>query len=80
MKIQDLLNQSKPCWKYAAMDWDGTWYLYQEKPYVEDDTLVWTSEYEFDSFEHFAKDVGNIFDIEPFDGDWKDSLVVRGGE
>lgn len=37
MKIQDLLNQSKPCWKYAAMD-----YL--------------------------------------INGDWKDSLIVRGEE
>lgn len=75
MKIQDLLNQSKPCWKYAAMDWDGTWYLYQEKPYIEGD--IWAHECAFDSEEYFAKDVGNIFYIEPFDGDWKDSLIER---
>ena len=77
MKIQDLLNQSKPCWKYAAMDWDETWWLYREKPYVEGNMLTWTHECEFDLYEYFAKDVGNVFDIEPFDGDWKDSLICR---
>ena len=79
MKIQDILNQSKPCWKYAAMDLDETWWLYREKPYV-DYNMSWTHECVMDSFEYFAKDVGNIFDIEPFDGDWKDSLVIRGEE
>ena len=32
MKIQDLLKQSKPCWKYAAMSHFKKWYCYTEKP------------------------------------------------
>lgn len=77
MKIQDLLNQSKPCWKYAAMDGDGLWWLYREKPYPDIPWITWTHECLLDDLEYMAKDIGSVFDIEPFDGDWKDSLIER---
>ena len=32
MKIQDLLKQARPCWKYAAMSQFKKWYCYTEKP------------------------------------------------
>lgn len=78
MKIQDLLNQSKPCWKYAAMDEDGTWYIYTEEPYLSN-CGTWTNELDTDDISHYAKAVGHLFDIEPFEGDWKDSLIEREG-
>ena len=35
MKIQDLLKQAKPCWKYAAMDQFKKWRCYTDKPKLE---------------------------------------------
>ena len=81
MKIQDLLNQSKPCWKYAAMSQFKKWYCYTEKP-----ELGWNDLAEqegFDPYEWVMVDgyqmpcLSDFFDIEPFDGDWKDSLICR---
>lgn len=70
MKIQDILNQSKPYWKYAAMDSNFKWYLYTMKPFR--DERAW----------RFIRGkcgyVEDFFDVEPFDGDWKDSLIERG--
>ena len=76
MKIQELLNQSKPCWKYAAMDFDGIWYLYRVNPYPTH-TGIWMQNLSTDEKEFYAQPVGYVFDIEPFDGDWKDSLIER---
>ena len=81
MKIQDILNQAKSCWKYAAMDQFKKWRCYTEKP-----ELVWNdlAEHEgFDPYEWVMADgyimlcLSDFFDIEPFDGDWKDSLICR---
>ena len=81
MKIQDLLNQAKPCWKYAAMGQDKKWRCYTDKPKLE-----WS---DFEYQEGFAPDewviadgyimpcLSDFFDIEPFDGYWKDSLICR---
>ena len=68
MKIQDLLKQAKPCWKYAAFDEYG-WHLYTQKPKILGDQWRISTEY--------GQLVSQIFDIEPFDGDWKDSLICR---
>ena len=68
MKIQDLLKQAKPCWKYAAFD-DYGWHLYTQKPKILGDQWRISTEY--------GQLVSQIFDIEPFDGDWKDSLICR---
>lgn len=71
MKIQDLLNQSKPCWKYAAMDCDGSWYLFTDKPFPHKAGLWMYYE------EGHTTNISHAFEIEPFDGDWKDSLIER---
>lgn len=68
MKIQDLLNQSKPCWKYAEFDEYG-WHLYTRKPKILGGQWRISSGY--------GQLVSQIFDIEPFEGDWKDSLICR---
>ena len=70
MKIQDLLNQAKPCWKYAAYD-DYGWHLYTRKP------KILGGRWRISTGSGVV--VSLIFDIEPFDGDWKHSLIERGG-
>ena len=76
MKIQDLLNQSKPCWKYAAMEPSGGWYLYKNKPRAGKTCATW-----IDNIAPMSAialyNLEPIFDIKPFDGDWKDSLIER---
>lgn len=71
MKIQDLLKQAKPCWKYAAMDADYMWYFYTMKPFIEGN--VWM----FARGKCKVGEIEDFFDIELFDGDWKDSLICR---
>lgn len=62
--IYDLLPLLKS--GYVAMDEDGYWYWYDMTPHILDNK--WWN-------------VGNrvseldCFDIEPFDGDWKNSLI-----
>lgn len=76
MKIQDVLNQAKPCWKYAAMEPTLGWYLYQNKPRVGNTCPTWVDDVSPMS-PRALYDLEPIFDIEPFDGDWKDSLICR---
>ncbi len=73
MKIQDILNQSKLCWKYAAMDFDKRWRLHEEKPNASKPVGVWDSNGKTTNIVVLY----SVFDIEPFDGDWKDSLICR---
>ena len=68
MKIQDLLKQAKPCWKYAAFD-KYVWHLYTQKPKILDGHWRISTGY--------GQLVSQIFDIEPFEGDWRDSLICR---
>lgn len=79
MKIQDILKQAKPCWKYAAMEPGGCWYLYKNKPRLGKTCATWVDDISPVS-PRALYDLESIFDIEPFDGDWKDSLIVRGEE
>ena len=77
MKIQDLLKQARPCWKYAATDENGEIYFYSAKPRICDN--FWACVDENDSAiridDVFTED--ELFDIEPFEGNWKDSLIER---
>jgi len=75
MKIQELLNQSKSCWKYAATDENGEVCFYSAKPRICDDS--WGCADINDSFIGIDDSLDELFDIEPFDGDWKDSLIER---
>lgn len=78
MKIQDILNQAKPCWKYAATDKNGVVCFYKTKPVMEGG--CWMPRKRTDEFVNIHFHLDDIIDIEPFDGDWKDSLIVRGEE
>lgn len=78
------MKQMRTYWKYAAMSQFKKWYCYTEKP-----ELGWNdlAEHEgFDPYEWVMVDgyqmpcLSDFFDIEPFKGDWKDSLIVRGEE
>ena len=73
MKIQDLLNQSKPCCKYEAMDKGKNWTLFERKPNLIKKRHRWERRNE----NHRLLNLSYVFDIEPFDGDWKDSLICR---
>lgn len=73
MKIQDLLKQAKPFWKYAATDGNGKVYFYSAKPRICDN--FWSCASGNDS----ALRIDELFDVEHFDGDWKDSLISREG-
>ena len=54
---------------WVAMDMNGTWWWFQTKP--ERWSAIWMNKKET------AKNtkLSSCFDIAPFDGDWKDSLV-----
>lgn len=78
MKIQDLLNQSKPCWKYAATDKDGIVCFYSAKPVIGD--AYWMCKANTEDCVNIHNYLDDIIEIEPFDGDWEDSLIVRGEE
>lgn len=73
MKIQDILNQSKPFWKYAAMNKSKNWVLFERKPNLIKRRCLWEKQKE----NHRCLNLSFVFDIEPFDGDWKDSLICR---
>lgn len=75
MKIQEVFEQVKPEWKYAAYD-DYGWHFYTQKPKIIGNQWRISTGYgqlvscmfNIESF---------VFDIEPFNGDWKDSLICR---
>lgn len=56
---------------YVAMEKNGIWYWYAHKP-APDNIGIWISLSDGDLYELSA------FDIERFDGDWKDSLIKCG--
>ena len=72
IKIQDLFPLLKP--GFVAMDSDGTWTWYRLKPDAETFYFLWLPARvgRGESMELYG------FDIEPFDGDWKDSLMECG--
>lgn len=72
IKIQDLLPLMKP--GFVAMDEDGSWYWYPKKPVVYKNRFVanWIK------FPIPTRIDDTFFDIAPFEGNWKDSLVECG--
>lgn len=70
IKIQDLLPLLRKGW--VAMEKNGDWWWYKEKPETGAYSDVW-----------LAKSCSNYlsldtFNIARFDGDWKDSLMECG--
>nr|DAH24271.1 MAG TPA: hypothetical protein [Caudoviricetes sp.] len=67
IKIQDLLPLMKP--GFVAMDKSGRWFYYEVIPKLYSSTWNANSS---------ARYLGDMFDIAPFEGDWKDSLMECG--
>ena len=67
MKIQELLPLLRP--GFVAMEKNGIWYWYEHEP-VPDNIGIWM--FDGDLYELSA------FNIERFEGDWKDSLMECG--
>lgn len=71
MKIQELLPHLKKGW--VAMDKDGIWAWFSCKPTSLTGLGFWTM-----SSNEECIILGYAIVIEPFDGDWKDSLMECG--
>ncbi len=72
IKIQDLLPLMKP--GFVAMDKDGTWWWFEKEPRPDGYNDSWTITY-IPTSECSALEA---FDIAPFEGNWKDSLMECG--
>lgn len=68
--IDDLIPFLKKGW--VAMDKDGTWWWTKYKPQYRTTFGDWRSDYMKNTFYHESL---YPFDIEPHQGDWKDSLI-----
>ena len=68
--IYDLLPLLKS--GYVAMDKDGRWVFFTEKPRLNEAFFMWTRAKDSCGVYHLSK---WVFNIKPFDGDWKDSLI-----
>lgn len=75
IKIQDLLPLLRH--GFVAMDKDGNWYWYPEKPIARRGIMCFFGQ-PYESSTAFSCKLNNIFDIAPFEGDWKDSLIECG--
>ena len=72
-----MLKQTEQFWKYAATDENGEIYFYSAKPRICEN--FWACADESDSAIRidYVFTEEELFDIEPFEGDWKDSLICR---
>lgn len=71
IKIEDLLPLIKK--GYVAMDKNGDWCWFEKKPYHDDNYWIVES---LDWDEYIYLDYA--FNIAPYDGNWKDSLMECG--
>jgi len=69
-KVRAVLRLMKPLWTWAAMDEDGTWYAFGDKPDHHPADTYWYNRYVD------CEEIVELFDY-PFPGDWRDSLVER---
>ena len=65
IKIEQLLPLLKSGW--VAMDKCGKWWWFSARPFM------WNKEWHFKRGKLFC--ISRSFNIAPFDGDWKDSLI-----
>lgn len=72
IKIQGLLPLLKPGW--VAMDKNGEWGWFKEKPYAD----VYHNDWSTTFGKPYVCLAIDAFDIAPFEGDWKDSLMECG--
>lgn len=69
MEAADVLGLCKKKWKYMAMDADGKWYLFTEKPHLIEGIWVLNDP----SFDNTAE-ATKIVNIKPAEN-WKTSLL-----
>lgn len=67
-KVRAVLRLMKPEWKCVAMDKDGEWFAFTTIPRKDMTFKNWWG--------GNASDM-RAFDLPPFPGDWRDSLVER---
>ena len=72
MKIEEMLAIMKPRWKFAAMDRNGLWHVFERKPRVKVNGK-W-----FDNVYGSKMAINRcLFEVESFEGNWEESLVER---
>ena len=71
MKIEEMLAIVKPKWKFAAMDRNGLWHVFERKPNV-----IINGKW-FDSVYGRIAVNRSLFEVESFEGNWEESLVER---
>lgn len=84
--IQEVFDQVKPEWKFAAYQkhhafskqdnkWVEIyhWWLFRGKPQIIEEVTGFPEWFSMQG----GVDVSILFDIEPFNGDWKNSLIER---
>ena len=74
--IYDLIPLLKKGW--VAMDEDGTWWWHKSKPSV--DCNIYSRNYDGIWSSCSSVRTLDVFNIAPFDGDWKDSLIKVGAK
>lgn len=77
IKIYDLLPLLRPGW--VAMDEDGQWFWFGVKPVIDVGFPVqWTLDNTIENWDTKIVHLSFVFNIAPYDGDWKDSLMECG--
>lgn len=71
MTIYEVMNLLKIEWKYAAMDKNGVWRVYREKPKAQDGGLWKGGETDF------GWSLSKFFEIEKPEQPWTKCLVER---
>lgn len=71
--IYDLLPLLKKGW--VAMDEDGKWYWYEDEPTIQKFVYGGNKEVYHWNNSGELSDLSELFNIAPFDGSWKDSLI-----
>lgn len=71
IKMNALFKKMRPIWKYAACNDYGDWKLFEVKPYYSKKEKDWLP------LGGLVCEISCLFDIEPFKGDCKKSLMER---
>jgi hypothetical protein len=77
LKVQQILSLMKPEWRWAAMDSNGDWIAGVSSPICIDEEY---SVGEWCDRVKWGRIDDKMFDLPPFPGDWRDSLVERNHE
>ena len=77
MKIENLLKQALPKWKYAACSREGNWYFFSIKPKPRLEIGNWEVEKDGEYFDLSSGFVTKELDPLPEGISWEDSLISR---